>query len=140
MSYEHGFHQEKMAAAASLASAADIVTREFFMPVQVLAVALRMTTTATVTAPILGVYKRPTAGSDTNRVLLRTITSLLTNWAAAEWIYAFMTADDIIKPGMDLVVEVGTPATAGAADVWVCYKDSWVHQFSNLGAHMVEAN
>ena len=127
MSYSHQLVEYRLATAASLTAAADIVTYHFLMNHQPRRIALRVTTTATVTAPVVDVYWRPTAGSDTGRVLLKRITALLADWAAGNWVYGDMegSSANAIRPGGDMVVEVSTTATAGAADVFGLFSPDW---------------
>lgn len=138
MAYTHGSTELLLAATAALTSAADIVTKKFLLKTQVFMVALEVTTAATVTAPVVDVYWRPTAGSDTGRVLIKRITRPLAEWTVGKWIYAFCDqSGNAIRPGGDMVVEVSTPATAGAANVYGVFNNSWEHP-SNLPV-MVES-
>lgn len=139
MSYSHQMDEVALAAAASLASAADIVTKVFMRPTQVMYAGLRVTTQATTTAPVVDVYWRPTQGSDTGRVLLKRLTRPLAEWTVGKWIWGKIDmSGNAIKPGGDLVFEVSTAAAAGAADCFALVSPSW-ENFDNLTA-MVETS
>lgn len=120
MSYAHQMTQQILSAitvatgqGAALSAAADIgVFAPGLQPVEVRGVAVVVTTTATVTAPVVDFYRRPTVGSDTNRVLIKRLNPAIGSWVAGNTIYADVDGT-VIKPGEDLIAEVSTAATAG---------------------------
>lgn len=105
-------------------------------PIEVRGVGFVVTTACTVTAPIIGLFKRPTAGSDAARVLLRSVTALLAKWdTAGKVVYADIEGtsaiDATINPGQDVLAEVITPPTAGAGFAVLMYQTKWQQPANN---------
>lgn len=122
---------------AALTAAADIgVYAPGLMPVEIRGVAIVVTTTATVTAPIVNFYRRPEASNDAGRVLIHSLTSLLANWIEGNVIYAMLDENAYIAPGEDFIAEVATPATAGNGHVVCMFSTSWEMPVNN--AEMIE--
>ena len=105
-------------------------------PIECRGMALTITTAATVTAPVIGLYKRPTAGADTSRVLIRSMTALLAAFdTAGKVVYADIEGtsaiDATINPGQDVLAEVITAPTAGAGFVTLMYQTKWQQPANN---------
>lgn len=102
---------------AALSAAGDIAVMAACQPFRVKQVGIIITTTCTVTPPVVDIYRRPVAGSDTNRVLIKKMTfPAIGSCVAGNVIYAD-GLNTLIKPGEDLIAEVSTAATAGAGHV-----------------------
>lgn len=132
MAYDHQMDQLVISAitiatgeGAALTAAADIgVFAPGLQPVEVRGVAVVVTLTATVTAPVVDFYRRPTASSDTNRVLIKRLNPALANWVEGNVIYADVDGT-IIKPGEDIIAEVSTTATAGNGHACIMIAPDW---------------
>lgn len=98
-------------------------------PVNIRGVSVTVTTTATVTAPVIGFYKRPAAGATGSAVLIASITAALAAWTAGRCIYKMLddtsTTDLIIHPGEDVFCEVITAPTAGVAFASIMIDPNW---------------
>lgn len=116
---------------ASLAAAADIgAWVPGLQPIEVRGVAVVVSTTATTTAPVVDFYRRPTVGSDTNRVLIKRLNPVLAQWLAGNVIYADVEGTHI-NPGEDLIAEVSTAAAAGNGHVCVMFQTRWQNPANN---------
>lgn len=131
MAYVHETIQQRMDPAAvagtgiTLGAAAKMgVVCPGLQPMEVRGVAYVVTTTCTVTAPVIGLYLRPTAGSDTSRTLVKSVTAPLASWAAGNTIYSNFDGIKVL-PGQDILAEVITNPTAGAAFAIAMYHNSW---------------
>lgn len=121
---------------AALTAAADIgVWAPGLQPVEIRGVAVVVTTTATVSAPVVDFYRRPTAASDTNRVLLKRLNPVLASWVAGNTIYSNLegtsTLSTTINPGEDVIAEVSTTATAGNGHACIMFQPKWQHPANN---------
>lgn len=138
MAYDHQMEQEIISAitiatgqGAALTAAADIgVWAPGLQPVEIRGVALVITTAATVTAAVVDFYRRPQAGSDTNRVLIKRLNPTLAQEAIGNVIYADVEGTTI-NPGEDVIAEVSTTATAGNAHAVIMFQPKWQQPANN---------
>lgn len=139
MSYDHQMDQVVISAitiatgqGASLAALADIgVWAPGLQPIEIRGVALVITTAATVTAPVVDFYRRPTPGSDAARVLIKRLNpSLALAGVIGNVIYADVEGTHI-NPGEDIIAEVSTVATAGNAHVVIMFQTKWQQPANN---------
>lgn len=104
-------------------------------PIEVRGIAFVMTVAATVTAPVIGLYKRPQAGVTAGAVLIKSVTAPLAAWEIGDVVYAFMddtiANDLIIKPGEDVFCETITGPTAGSGFAVLMFQPSWDNPQSN---------
>jgi hypothetical protein len=104
-------------------------------PVEIRGVSVVVTTTATVTAPVVDFYRRPTAASDTARVLIKRLNPVLASWAAGNTVYSNLegttTLSTTINPGEDVCAEVSTAATAGNGHACIMFQTKWQHPANN---------
>lgn len=104
-------------------------------PVNIRGIGITVTTTCTVTAPVIGLYKRPAAGATGGAVLIASITAALAAWTAGRTIYKMMddtiTTDLIIHPGEDVFCEVITAPTAGVAFASILIDSAWDNPANN---------
>jgi len=106
-----------------------------YQPVKIRAVYLIITTTPTVTPPVVNFYRRPTAGSETAKVLIKALNPSLAQAVQGNVIFAD-GLDVQINPGEDISVDVGTASTAGAAIMGAFTESAWEKPGNN--ARMVE--
>ena len=139
MSYADQMEQEIISAitiatgeGAALTAAADIgVFVPGLQPVEIRGVGIVVTTTATVTAPVVNFYSRPDASNDAGRVLIHSLTAPLANWIEGNVIYEMLNENAIIRPGGDFIAEVATTATAGNGHVTILFNPSWEMPVNN---------
>lgn len=136
MSYSHQMDQIRLDPAPvtgvglTLGAGADLgAFSPGLQPVNLRGIGITVTTTCTVTAPVIGLYKRPVAGATGGAVLIASITAALAAWVAGRVIYKMLddtiTTDLIIRPGEDVFCEVITPPTAGAAFAGILIDPNW---------------
>lgn len=99
-------------------------------PIEVRGVAFVFTTAATVTAAVIDFYRRPTIGSDTNRVLIKRLNATLGQEIIGNVIYADVEGTTI-APGEDIIAEVSTASTAGAGHAFIMYQTKWQQPLNN---------
>lgn len=131
MAYVHETIQQRMDSAAAsgvgitLTGTPDLGTfSPGLQPIEVRGVALVVTTTCTTTAPVINFYVEPAAGSETSRVLIKSITAALSAFAAGNVIYANIDGYKIL-PGQAIQAECGTSPAAGAGFAVIMYHNSW---------------
>lgn len=103
--------------------------------IEIRGVSVVVTTTATVTAPVVDFYRRPTAGADTSRVLIKRLNPVLGSWVAGNTIYGNLegttTLSTTINPGEDVNAEVSTAATAGNGHACILFQPKWINPITN---------
>lgn len=115
----------------ALTAAADIgVFAPGLQPLEVRGVALIVTTTCTVTACVVDFYKRPVAGDDTGRTLIKRLNPTLAQLVAGNVIYSDVEGTTI-DPGGDIIAEVSTTSTAGNGHVAIMEMPKWQHPGNN---------
>jgi hypothetical protein len=116
---QHQIRLTPFATPLVLQTPADKLFYSFAVPTKLLSIACTITTQNTVTSAVIAVDRRPTYGSDTGRVEVKTVTMPV---AAVVGKVVYSTpVNQIFQPGEQLVVELLTASTAGAAhvDLWV---------------------
>lgn len=93
------------------------------------AVAVIVTTATTVAATVVGIDKRVTAGSDTGRVVLDTIT-VPVSIAAGKVIY-LANLDFEVLPGEEIVIDTDGGSTAGDGHVVLLVEPRWEQPGNN---------
>lgn len=143
MAYDHGMMQQRMDSnpvtgiGLALGAGADLGSfAPGLQPIEVRGLAIVVTVACTVTAPVIGLYKRPVAGAVGSAVLIKSLTALLAAFdTAGKVVYSFMDDtslnDLVIRPGEDVFCEVITPPTAGSAFAVLMYQPQWDQPLNN---------
>lgn len=116
---QHQIRLTPFATPLVLQTPADKLFYSFIVPTKVLAVACTITTQNTVTAAVLALDRRVTYGSDTGRLEVKQITLPIA--AVIGKVVFSLPINQVFQPGEQLVIELLTASTAGAAhvDLWV---------------------
>lgn len=138
MAYDHQMQQHRMDAppitglGVAITGTPDLgVYAPALQPIVVRGVAFVVTTTCTVTPPVINFYRQLSPGVEAGRVLLKSITGLIGAFDAGEVVYAHI--DSVaIPPGEAVQAEVGTSPTAGAGFAVIMFQPKWDSPLNNL--------
>lgn len=100
-----------------------------FRPVEIIGIAITITTAITVTDAIMTVKYRPTPGSATAEVTLGSVTLPVTGSAIGKQYYKRLTPYKAL-PGGEIVLDVSQAATAGAGIAGVLANETTEHPSS----------
>lgn len=101
----------------------DKLSFSFALPTKVLRVVCTITTQNTVTAAVIALDRRPTYGSDTGRVEVKQVTMPIAA-VVGKAVYSTLI-NQIFQPGEQLMIELITASTAGAAHIDIIVEQAW---------------
>jgi hypothetical protein len=130
----HQIRLSPLATPLVLQTPADKLFYSFAMPTRVLRVACTITTQNTVTAAVIALDRRVTYGSDTGRVEVDTVT-MPTAAIIGKVVYSPLI-NQLFVPGEQLVIELVTASTAGAAHIDIIVEEAWEEPL-NLASGLV---
>lgn len=119
---QHQVRLSPLATPLALQTAADKLFYSFAVPTKVIRAVFTVTTAITVTPAVVAIDKQPVIGSGTGRVEVGRSTLPITGKGSAIGDVVYSPAmNEVFMPGQQLVVELITASTAGAAhvDLWV---------------------
>jgi hypothetical protein len=120
---QHQIRLTPFATPLVLQTTADKLFYSFIVPTKLLRAACTITTQNTVTAAILSFDRRVTYGSDTGRVVAKTLTMPIA--AIIGKVVYSLPINVTFQPGEQLVVALTQASTAGAAHVDIWIEPAW---------------
>lgn len=138
MAYDHTQTSVTLATAASIASAANVgAAVPFAVRTLIRRVVVTITTDTTVASSVITLYRRITAGSDTGRVAIGTVTVPVASAGNAYVLQVINDSDRKIGLGEEIIAASDGGATAGAANITALVEPSWESALTDTDATVV---